>query len=208
MLKILVSVAWPYCNGDMHIGHIRGAYLPSDIFARYHRLAGNDVLMVSGSDTHGTPITVRAEEEGISPREGGRSLYHPRNVQMMQQFGDQLRPVHRDRHGEPLGRRRRPFPPAPGEEGVTVRRCLFGSTASTAASGWPTATSRACALRVDGAATSVTTAAARTMPSNITALQVLQPPPTSRCGDRAFLPGPCRAEPTAARLGQRWGKGR
>ncbi len=84
--KILVCVAWPYCNGDMHIGHIAGAYLPSDIFARYHRLAGNDVLMVSGSDTHGTPITVRAEEEGISPREVV-DRYHPRNVEMMRQLG-------------------------------------------------------------------------------------------------------------------------
>jgi methionyl-tRNA synthetase len=84
--KILVCVAWPYCNGDMHIGHIAGAYLPSDIFARYHRLRGNDVLMVSGSDTHGTPITVRAEEEGISPREVV-DRYHPRNVEMMRQLG-------------------------------------------------------------------------------------------------------------------------
>lgn len=84
--KILVCVAWPYCNGDMHIGHIAGAYLPSDIFARYHRLRGNDVLMVSGSDTHGTPITVRAEEEGISPR-AVVDRYHPRNVEMMRQLG-------------------------------------------------------------------------------------------------------------------------
>ncbi|MCU0510590.1 MAG: methionine--tRNA ligase [Anaerolineae bacterium] len=84
--KILVCVAWPYCNGDMHIGHIAGAYLPSDIFARYHRLRGNDVLMVSGSDTHGTPITVRAEEEGISPRQVV-DRYHPRNVEMMRQLG-------------------------------------------------------------------------------------------------------------------------
>ena len=84
--KILVCVAWPYCNGDMHIGHIAGAYLPSDIFARYHRLAGNDVLMVSGSDTHGTPITVRAEEEGITPREVV-DRYHPRNVEMMRRLG-------------------------------------------------------------------------------------------------------------------------
>ncbi len=84
--KILVCVAWPYCNGDMHIGHIAGAYLPSDIFARYHRLRGNDVLMVSGSDTHGTPITVRAEEEGITPREVV-DRYHPRNVEMMRQLG-------------------------------------------------------------------------------------------------------------------------
>ena len=84
--KILVCVAWPYCNGDMHIGHIAGAYLPADIFARYHRLRGNDVLMVSGSDTHGTPITVRAEEEGITPREVV-DRYHPRNVEMMRRLG-------------------------------------------------------------------------------------------------------------------------
>lgn len=84
--KILVCVAWPYCNGDLHIGHIAGAYLPSDIFARYHRLRGNDVLMVSGSDTHGTPITVRAEEEGITPREVV-DRYHPRNVETLRRLG-------------------------------------------------------------------------------------------------------------------------
>lgn len=84
--KILVCVAWPYSNGDMHIGHIAGAYLPADIFARYHRLRGNDVLMVSGSDTHGTPITMRAEEEGISPR-AVVDRYHPRNTEMMRQLG-------------------------------------------------------------------------------------------------------------------------
>ncbi len=84
--KILVCVAWPCSNGDMHIGHIAGAYLPADIFARYHRLCGNDVLMVSGSDTHGTPITVRAEEEGITPR-AVVDRYHPRNVEMMRRLG-------------------------------------------------------------------------------------------------------------------------
>ncbi len=67
--KILVSVAWPYANGPLHLGHIAGAYLPPDIFARYHRLKGDDVLMVSGSDSHGTPITVQADKEGITPRE-------------------------------------------------------------------------------------------------------------------------------------------
>ena len=65
--KILVCVAWPYANGEKHIGQIAGAYLPPDIFARYQRMAGNDVLMVSGSDTHGTPITLQAENEGIEP---------------------------------------------------------------------------------------------------------------------------------------------
>ncbi len=67
--KILISVAWPYANSHLHLGQVAGAYLPPDIFARYHRLRGNDVLMVSGSDTHGTPITVTAENEGVEPSE-------------------------------------------------------------------------------------------------------------------------------------------
>ena len=66
---IHVSVAWPYANGDLHVGHLAGAYLPADIFARYHRLKGNRVLMVSGSDSHGTPITVEADKLGKSPRQ-------------------------------------------------------------------------------------------------------------------------------------------
>jgi len=65
--NILVSVAWPYASGSRHLGHIGGAYLPADIFARYHRTVGNKVLMVSGSDVHGTPITVRADAEGVRP---------------------------------------------------------------------------------------------------------------------------------------------
>ena len=67
--KILVGVAWPYVNGEKHIGQIAGAYLPPDIFARFQRLLGNDVLMVGGSDTHGTPITLKADAEGVSPAE-------------------------------------------------------------------------------------------------------------------------------------------
>ncbi len=65
--NILVAVAWPYASGSRHLGHIGGAYLPADIFARYHRVVGNNVLMVSGSDVHGTPITVRADAEGVEP---------------------------------------------------------------------------------------------------------------------------------------------
>jgi len=67
--KILVAVAWPYASGSRHLGHLGGAYLPPDVFARYHRAVGNDVLMVSGSDVHGTPITVRADAEGVTPEE-------------------------------------------------------------------------------------------------------------------------------------------
>ena len=66
---IHISVAWPYANGDLHVGHLAGAYLPADIFARYHRLKGNRVLMVSGSDSHGTPISVEADKRGIPARE-------------------------------------------------------------------------------------------------------------------------------------------
>lgn len=66
---ILVCVAWPYAKSSTHVGQIVGAYLPADTFARYHRLAGNNVLMVSGSDEHGTPILVDAERQGITPRE-------------------------------------------------------------------------------------------------------------------------------------------
>jgi methionyl-tRNA synthetase len=67
--KILVAVAWPYANGPRHIGHVAGFGVPSDVFARYHRLRGNDVLMVSGTDEHGTPIMVAADREGVSPQE-------------------------------------------------------------------------------------------------------------------------------------------
>jgi methionyl-tRNA synthetase len=67
--RVLVCVAWPYAQSATHVGQIAGSVLPGDIFARYHRLAGHDVLMISGSDEHGTPITVDADREGISPRE-------------------------------------------------------------------------------------------------------------------------------------------
>jgi methionyl-tRNA synthetase len=66
---VLTAVAWPYANGPRHIGHVSGFGVPSDIFARYQRMIGNDVLMVSGTDEHGTPILVQADSEGISPRE-------------------------------------------------------------------------------------------------------------------------------------------
>ena len=65
---VLVAVAWPYASGSRHLGHVAGAYLPADIFARYQRALGNRTLMVSGSDVHGTPITVRAEDEGVEPQ--------------------------------------------------------------------------------------------------------------------------------------------
>jgi len=84
--NILVAVAWPYANGPLHLGHIAGAYLPADIFARYHRLKGNRVLMVSGSDQHGTPITLKAEKERLSPAEVA-SRYHGEFLESWQKLG-------------------------------------------------------------------------------------------------------------------------
>ena len=86
MTKILVCVAWPYANGRVHLGHIAGAYLPPDIFARYHRLKGSEVLQVTGSDTHGTPITIRAEEEGVLPGEIVER-YHTDQVEAFRKLG-------------------------------------------------------------------------------------------------------------------------
>src|SRR5262250_3105543 len=66
---ILTAPAWPYANGPRHIGHVSGFAIPSDMFSRYQRLAGNKVLMVSGTDEHGTPILVQADNEGVTARE-------------------------------------------------------------------------------------------------------------------------------------------
>jgi methionyl-tRNA synthetase len=83
---IHVSVAWPYANGDLHVGHLVGAYLPADVFARYHRLRGNHVLMVSGSDSHGTPIAVEADKRGITPTQLFEH-YHKRFLETQQAIG-------------------------------------------------------------------------------------------------------------------------
>src|SRR5512144_360202 len=68
MSRVLSAVAWPYANGPRHIGHVAGFGVPSDVFSRYMRMAGHDVLMVSGTDEHGTPILVQAEKAGVAPQ--------------------------------------------------------------------------------------------------------------------------------------------
>ncbi len=73
--NILVCVAWPYVNGPPHLGHIAGMSIPADIFARYNRLIGNNVAMVSGSDMHGTPVTLLANDLGVTPEEISKK-YH------------------------------------------------------------------------------------------------------------------------------------
>jgi len=86
MKRILIGVAWPYANGPIHIGQVGGCYLPPDIFRRYHKMKGNEVLMVSGSDQHGTPVTVTAEKEGLTPKETAEK-YHKINSQALKRLG-------------------------------------------------------------------------------------------------------------------------
>lgn len=84
--KIYIGVAWPYADGLLHVGNVAGSDLPADIFARYHRMKGDEVLMVSGSDEHGTPITLKAEEEGLSSAEVA-NRYHQLYVEAKQKLG-------------------------------------------------------------------------------------------------------------------------
>jgi len=84
--RIFIGVAWPYVNGELHIGHVAGYLLPADIVARYFRLRGFKVLMISGSDCFGTPITVEAEKLKISPKELVK-IYHPRNKKIFKDLG-------------------------------------------------------------------------------------------------------------------------
>lgn len=84
--KIFIGVAWPYVNGDIHVGHYAGYLLPCDIAARYHRLRGRDVLMVSGSDCFGTPITIQADKEKTTPQAIVEE-YHPKVTQLFAQLG-------------------------------------------------------------------------------------------------------------------------
>ncbi len=98
--NILVAVAWPYANADIHVGNITGSYLPADIFARYHRLKGNNVLMVSGSDAHGTPITVRSDAEGVAPVEVYQR-FHARFLELFKKIGlnyDLFTSTHTENH--------------------------------------------------------------------------------------------------------------
>ena len=100
--KILVAVAWPYVNGEPHLGHIAGMNVPADIFARFHRIVGNEVVMVSGSDMHGTPTTLKAADEGVSP-EVIATRYHEiwsKALEDMSFSYDLYTHTHTDRHRE------------------------------------------------------------------------------------------------------------
>lgn len=84
--RILVTSALPYANGPIHLGHLAGAYLPADLFTRYKRLRGEDIIHISGSDENGVPITIAAEKEGVTPQEIV-DRYHTRNKDVFRKFG-------------------------------------------------------------------------------------------------------------------------
>jgi methionyl-tRNA synthetase len=86
--NILVAIAWPYANAEIHVGNITGSHLPGDIFARYHRLKGDQVLMVSGTDSHGTPVTLRADALN-KPVEAVYKAYHRGFLDLFQKLGIQ-----------------------------------------------------------------------------------------------------------------------
>ena len=98
--NILIAIAWPYANAEIHVGNITGSHLAGDIIARYHRLKGNNVAMVSGTDSHGTPITLRAESEGKTPIETYKR-FHEGFLELFQQMGisyDMFTTTHTENH--------------------------------------------------------------------------------------------------------------
>jgi methionyl-tRNA synthetase len=98
--NILIAIAWPYSNAEIHVGNITGSHLPGDIVARYHRLKGNNVLMVSGTDSHGTPVTIAADKEG-RPVEEVYKNYHNGFLELFEGYGityDLFTTTHTENH--------------------------------------------------------------------------------------------------------------
>ena len=98
--NILIAIAWPYSNAEIHVGNITGSHLPGDIVARFHRLKGNNVLMVSGTDSHGTPVTIAADREG-KPVEEVYKQYHDSFLELFQGYGityDLFTTTHTENH--------------------------------------------------------------------------------------------------------------
>ncbi|MEO8356942.1 MAG: methionine--tRNA ligase [Chloroflexota bacterium] len=98
--NILIAIAWPYSNAEIHVGNITGSHLPGDIVARYHRLKGNNVLMISGTDSHGTPVVIAADKEGKSVEEVYRK-YHETFLEVFKGYGityDLFTTTHSENH--------------------------------------------------------------------------------------------------------------
>ncbi|MFW5645128.1 MAG: class I tRNA ligase family protein, partial [Bacteroidota bacterium] len=82
----LITAALPYANGPIHLGHLAGVYVPADIYSRYLRLKGEDMLFICGSDEHGVPITIKARQEGVSPKDIV-DRYHELNKKSFEKLG-------------------------------------------------------------------------------------------------------------------------
>jgi methionyl-tRNA synthetase len=98
--NILIAIAWPYANAEIHVGNLTGSHLPGDIVARYHRLKGNRVLMVSGTDSHGTPVSLRADAEG-KPVEEVYKKFHDTFLEVFKGYGityDLFTSTHTENH--------------------------------------------------------------------------------------------------------------
>ncbi|HYH56496.1 MAG TPA: class I tRNA ligase family protein, partial [Anseongella sp.] len=100
--RYTVTSALPYANGPLHIGHIAGAYLPADIYVRYLRMNGKDVIYICGSDEHGAAITIKAKKEGSTPQ-AIIDKYHALNKETFQKFGISFDMYHRT--SEPIHHR-------------------------------------------------------------------------------------------------------
>ncbi|MFC2112558.1 methionine--tRNA ligase [Bacteroidota bacterium] len=93
----LITAALPYANGPVHIGHLAGVYIPADIYSRYLRLKGEDIIFICGSDEHGVPITIKARQEGVSPQQIV-DQYHQMNKKSFADFGIEFSIYHRTSH--------------------------------------------------------------------------------------------------------------
>jgi methionyl-tRNA synthetase len=158
--NILIAIAWPYANAEIHVGNITGSHLPGDIVARYHRLKGNKVLMVSGTDSHGTPVTIAADKEG-KPVEEVYKRYHDTFLEVFQGYGityDLFTTTHTENHFKVS----QAIFLALKENGFMFTQKSFQWYSPSAKSSCPTATSKAPATSAASKArapTSVTTAA-------------------------------------------------
>lgn len=95
--RYLITAALPYANGPVHIGHLAGVYVPADIYSRYLRLKGEDIVFICGSDEHGVPITIKARQEGVSPQKIV-DKYHELNKESFEKFGITFDIYHRTTH--------------------------------------------------------------------------------------------------------------
>ena len=203
MTRVLSAVAWPYTNGPRHIGHVAGFGVPSDVFSRFMRMAGHDVLMVSGTDEHGTPILVTGRQRGRARPRAGRQV-QPGDRRRPLRPRPVVRPLHPHHHRQPLRAWcRRCSRPAAATATWSSRRRRPPSAPRPGAP-CPTATSRAPAPSAGTprrAATSATTAAtSSTRPTSSTR----GPRSTGRPRSSGT---PSTGSSTCPRSPRRWGSG-